>query len=202
MGLDIRIGRLLVASLHQGITEAVPTRVEFYEHWLSPTGLREGRTGLAALGAALSFMRRESAPTYHSIMTRAGVSAADWTYVELPAYRRRVSDRMPITWRASTALRVARALVKDTFHDTKLRTAFWKSNGTLRLRGSVFCSTRATSGDALCVYYAAAIERLLALYRVDAEITIRECKAAGLPQCVLGITVRGARDEAPTLEVG
>jgi hypothetical protein len=141
-------------------------------------------------------------PAYYSIMRRAGVSAADWTYVELPAYRRRMSARLPVMWRAGSALRVARALVRETFHDTKLKTRSWKKTGSLRLRGSVFCSTREASGDALCVYYAAAIERLLALYRVDAEISIRECKAVGRRQCVLAINVRGERDEAPRLEVG
>ena len=36
------IGRLLVASLHQGIGDLLPTRLEFYEAWLNPSGLRDG----------------------------------------------------------------------------------------------------------------------------------------------------------------
>ena len=31
---------LLVASLHQSIGEVLPTRLEYYEHWLSPMGRR------------------------------------------------------------------------------------------------------------------------------------------------------------------
>ena len=44
--IDSGIGRLLVASLHQGIADLLPTRLEFYESWLHPSGLREGRIGL------------------------------------------------------------------------------------------------------------------------------------------------------------
>ena len=53
------IGRLLVASLHQGIADLLPTRLEFYEAWLNPSGLRDGRIGLARSAAVLSFLRQE-----------------------------------------------------------------------------------------------------------------------------------------------
>ena len=52
---DAAVGRLLVASLHQGIADLLPMRLEFYEAWLHPSGLREGRIGLAPLAAVLSF---------------------------------------------------------------------------------------------------------------------------------------------------
>ena len=61
---DDGIGRLLVASLHQSIGEVLPTRLEYYEHWLSPMGLREGRSGLAPLGAVLIFLRQEGEGPY------------------------------------------------------------------------------------------------------------------------------------------
>ena len=56
-----RIGRLLVASLHQAIAESLPLRLEFYENWLKPLGLlkRGQAIGLASFNAALSFLRRE-----------------------------------------------------------------------------------------------------------------------------------------------
>ena len=53
------VGRLLVASLHQAIADLLPARLEFYEAWLNPVGLREGRIGLAPLAAVLSFLRQE-----------------------------------------------------------------------------------------------------------------------------------------------
>ncbi len=54
-----RIGRVLVASLHQAIADILPTRLEFYENWLNVSGLREGTIGLAPLSAVLSFLRTE-----------------------------------------------------------------------------------------------------------------------------------------------
>ena len=45
---DGGIGRILVASLHQSIGDTLPLRLEYYEHWLTPMGLRDGRTGLRA----------------------------------------------------------------------------------------------------------------------------------------------------------
>ena len=60
--IDAGIGRLLVASLHQGIADLLPTRLEFYESWLNPAGLRDGRIGLAPLAAVLSFLRQEGEP--------------------------------------------------------------------------------------------------------------------------------------------
>ena len=33
---DAGVGRLLVASLHQGIQDVLPTRLDFYESWLNP----------------------------------------------------------------------------------------------------------------------------------------------------------------------
>ena len=53
------IGRVLVASLHQGIADILPTRLTFYENWLNAEGLRDGTIGLAPLYAVLSFLRQE-----------------------------------------------------------------------------------------------------------------------------------------------
>ena len=81
---DASVGRLLVASLHQSIADLLPMRLEFYEAWLHPSGLREGRIGLAPLAAVLSFLRLEGAP-YHLIAARAGESERE------PQARGRVS---------------------------------------------------------------------------------------------------------------
>src|SRR5438105_10790751 len=72
------IGRVLVASLHQGIADILPTRLGFYENWLNAEGLREGTIGLAPLYAVLSFLRQEG-DAYQLITTRAGEYAAEWT---------------------------------------------------------------------------------------------------------------------------
>ena len=40
-----RIGRVLVASMHQAIQDLLPNRIEFYENWLSARGCARGRSG-------------------------------------------------------------------------------------------------------------------------------------------------------------
>jgi len=77
------IGRVLVASLHQGIADILPTRLGFYENWLNSEGLREGTIGLAPLFAVLSFLRQEG-DAYRMITTRAGEYAAEWTVQSMP----------------------------------------------------------------------------------------------------------------------
>ena len=65
-----RIGRVLVASLHQAIGDLLPNRLEFYENWLNVSGLRQGTIGLAPLFAVLSFLRTEG-EAYNLITSRA-----------------------------------------------------------------------------------------------------------------------------------
>jgi hypothetical protein len=77
---DDGIGRVLVASLHQAIGDILPLRLDYYEHWLTPTGLKDGRTGLAPLGAVLSFLRREAPEVYDRVMATAGQHSAEWHY--------------------------------------------------------------------------------------------------------------------------
>src|SRR5512144_1203515 len=109
-----RIGRVLVASLHQAIADLLPTRLEFYENWLNSSGLREGTIGLAPLSAVLSFLRTEGEP-YALITARAGECAAEWTVKNLPAIELRVVRALPASLRARAALRTARDLVRSTY---------------------------------------------------------------------------------------
>ena len=102
-----RIGRVLVASLHQAIAELLPNRLEFYENWLNVSGLRQGTIGLAPLFAVLSFLRTEG-EAYNSITSRAGEYAADWTVNNLAPLERRVIGALPARLRARAALRTAR----------------------------------------------------------------------------------------------
>src|SRR5712672_3951075 len=86
------IGRVLVASLHQGIADILPTRLTFYENWLNAEGLREGTIGLAPLYAVLSFLRQEG-DAYQMITTRAGEYAAEWTVQSMSPVQRSISRR-------------------------------------------------------------------------------------------------------------
>jgi len=86
--IETSIGRLLVASLHQAIADLLPTRLEFYEEWLTPAGLRDGRIGLAPLAAVLSFLRREG-KAYQLVSARAGEYTAEWVFADLSSFMRR-----------------------------------------------------------------------------------------------------------------
>src|SRR5438874_1635060 len=108
------IGRVLVASLHQGIADILPTRLGFYENWLNSEGLREGTIGLAPLFAVLSFLRQEG-DAYRMITTRAGEYAAEWTVQSMPALQRTMIKAAPVWLRSRILLRLARHLVHDTY---------------------------------------------------------------------------------------
>src|SRR5213594_2927921 len=88
------IGRVLVASLHQGIADILPTRLSFYENWLNAEGLREGTIGLAPLYAVLSFLRQEG-HAYDMITMRAGEYAAEWTVASMAPFRRSIVRAAP-----------------------------------------------------------------------------------------------------------
>ncbi len=94
MSDDARIGRVLVASLHQAIGDVLPDRLEFYENWLTVPGLREGTIGLAPLSAVLSFLRLEG-EAYHRTTARAGEYAAEWTVSNMSAFERRLIGALP-----------------------------------------------------------------------------------------------------------
>jgi hypothetical protein len=185
------IGRVLVASLHQGIADQLPSRLEFYENWLNPVGLREGRIGLAQLTAVLSFLRVEG-PSYDEVMTHAGACAAEWTFAELTPISRTVLRSLPVGLRTRLTLRLARQLVRESFHTTRATFRLRRSTATVQLRGSIFCGVRDPADRPLCAFYATAIVRLLALVDIDAESRISECRGAGQHACLITIALLGA----------
>jgi hypothetical protein len=173
-----RIGRVLVASLHQAIADLLPTRLEFYENWLNVSGLREGTIGLAPLSAVLSFLRSEG-DAYNLITVRAGEYAAEWTVNSLPAFERRVIALLPGPLRARAALRAARALVRQTYPGSRAIMKVRRGIASVDLRGSLFCEVREASVLPLCGFYASAIARVLQLFAFPAEARVSECRAAG-----------------------
>src|SRR5512135_2814560 len=111
---EARIGRILVASLHQAIADALPDRLEFYENWLNARGLRRGTVGLAAISAVLSFLRTEG-DHYSRIMRRAGMHAADWTLLDVWSVRRRLWLNLPRSMRARVAIKQARRVIREGY---------------------------------------------------------------------------------------
>jgi hypothetical protein len=173
-----RIGRILVASLHQAIADVLPSRLEFYENWLNTSGLRDGTIGLAPLSAVLSFLRTEGAG-YAEICQRAGEYAADWTVATRPGFERRLHLALPSPLRARAALKTARSLVRTTYPGSRAMTKVRRGTATVDLRGSLFCEVRETSALPLCGFYTAAIARVLHLYALPSDVRVEECRASG-----------------------
>lgn len=194
-----RIGRVLVASLHQAIADLLPTRLEFYENWLNVSGLREGTIGLAPLSAVLSFLRTEG-EAYDLITARAGQYAADWTVNNLSPLERKVILALPTGLRVRAGLRTTRSLVRSTYPGSRAIVKLKRGTASIDLRGSLFCEVRETSILPLCGYYAAAIRRLMHLFAVDAEARVSECRAAGGRKgCLLSVVVNGASAQEPAV---
>ena len=187
---DAGVGRLLVASLHQGIAEVLPTRLDFYESWLNPAGLRDGRIGLAPMAAVLSFLRQEGAP-YSAIARRAGEYTAEWLVLTLPPFERRFITSLPPRLRLWYVMRVARRLVHQTYGGSRA-VVRWRTGGVgaVDLRGSLFCQVREPSEQPLCQYYSAAIERLTALFGLDVRVETDGCRATGAPRCLIAVAWR------------
>jgi hypothetical protein len=184
-----RIGRVLVASLHQAIADLLPTRLEFYENWINITGLREGTIGLAPLSAVLSFLRTEG-DAYQLTTTRAGEYAGDWTVNTLTPLERRIIRALPASLRARAALRVARMLVRSTYPGSRAIVRLKGTTASIDLRGSLFCEVRETSILPLCGFYAAAIGRVMELFEIRADTSVTECRAGGGRKgCLLSVIV-------------
>jgi hypothetical protein len=189
---DAGIGRILVASLHQAIADLLPDRLEFYENWLNPDGLRNGRIGLAPLAAVLSFLRREG-EAYALVTTRAGEYAADWTVAGLPALRRTIARRLPGPMRVRFVFRLARRLVRDSSQGSRAILRYRRGAGRLDIRGSIFCAVRQPVSEPLCGFYAAATTRLLDLFTVRGQARVTECLAVGDPSCHVAVVVNRSR---------
>jgi hypothetical protein len=189
--IEAGIGRLLVASLHQGIADLLPTRLEFYEAWLNPVGLRDGRIGLAPLAAVLSFLRQEGEP-YQLISARAGEYTAEWTVADMPAMERAMIRAAPPGLRTWLVMRLARKMIRNTYKGSRAIVRWRKGEGAIDIRGSIFCEVRDRVEHPLCEFYASAIRRLLYLFNLDADVGITQCRAAGAGQCLMSVNVRAA----------
>lgn len=183
------IGRLLVASLHQGIADLLPTRLEFYEAWLNPSGLRDGRIGLAPLAAVLSFLRQEG-DVYTLIAGRAGEYTAEWTVADLPAFQRAVLRAAPPRLRLHLVMRLARMMIRNTYRGSRAIVRWRQGRGAVDIRGSIFCEVRDRVEQPLCEFYASAIRRLMHLFSLDVEVGTEQCRATGGGQCLMTILVR------------
>jgi hypothetical protein len=185
---DAGVGRVLLASLHQGIADILPTRLGFYESWLHAEGLRDGTIGLAPLYAVLSFLRQEGDP-YNKITRSAGEYAAEWTVQSMGGFERWLLRAAPNWLRNRLVLRLADRLVRASYRTGRLAFKLRKNVATLELRGSVFCDVREPVDHALCAFYTSALARLFALFSVPAKIDVVSCRANGAKTCAMTVRI-------------
>jgi len=193
---DAGVGRLLVASLHQGIQDVLPTRLDFYESWLNPAGMRDGKIGLAPMAAVLSFLRQEG-EQYDEIARRAGEYTAEWMVQAMSPVERRFATALPPRLRLWYVMRLARRLVRQTYAGSRAIVR-WRAGGVgaVDLRGSLFCQVREPTAQPLCEFYAAAIRRLTSLFQLHVNVQTDGCRATGAPRCLIALALEpegGAR---------
>jgi len=182
------IGRVLVASLHQGIADILPTRLEFYENWLNAEGLREGTIGLAPLHAVLSFLRQEG-DAYKIITMRAGEYAAEWTVASMPSAERALIKAAPSWMRARLVVGEARRLVRTSYQGSRAISRIRRGTARIDVRASIFCTVREPVPHPLCGYYAAAATKLLSMFNVRAQAEVVACRGTGEPTCIVEVAL-------------
>jgi bacteriochlorophyll 4-vinyl reductase len=194
------IGRVLVASLHQGIADILPTRLSFYENWLNAEGLREGTIGLAPLYAVLSFLRQEGA-AYDMITTRAGEYAAEWTVQSMSSFQRALLKSAPAWLRSRMLLKLSRNLVRETYQGSRAVARLRRGTANVDVRASIFCTVREPVKHPLCGFYAAAFTKLMAMFNIGAHTQVVACRGTGGKSCVLQVAIQNgnaaAAAEAP-----
>jgi hypothetical protein len=183
---EASIGRVLIASLHQGIADILPTRLGFYENWLSADGLREGTIGMAPLSAVLSFLRQEG-EAYQMITTRAGEYAAEWTVESMWPVRRHLWKVSPPWLRRRLVLKLQRELVRSSYRGSRMISRIRKGIASLDLRASIFCTVREPVPQPLCGFYAASLGRLLTLFNLQGHPEVVACRGTGGQTCILEV---------------
>jgi hypothetical protein len=194
---DAHVGRLLVAAVHQAITDELPTRIDFYEHWLRGERLRDGCVGLAPMTAVIGFLRAEGQP-YHAVMKRAGRFAADWTHDAMPSMTRRFLLSLPRGLRARAVLRVAARAIRDGYGPSRLTIGVRRGLAHVEIRQSLFCRVRGAQPAPQCDFHASLISTLLSAFDLPAALHIDSCAGAAGGTCAM--TIDFATAAAPVSE--
>jgi hypothetical protein len=195
---EAHLGRLLPACLHQAIAEALPDRLEFYEEWLDPVGLRNGSIGVAPLLAITGFLRTEG-NVYDAVVARAGTLAAQWSVEALPPYQRRIAASLPAGLRSRFGLRLARRIVRDVLSTSSATCTVSRGQATVRVHASVFCSVRERQTSPLCGFYRALVVEALRAFQVPARAAIESCRAVSGSACVIAVDMRALRQADPAI---
>jgi hypothetical protein len=192
---EARIGRLVPACLHQAIQDALPLRLDFYEHWLHSEGLHNGSIGLAPMTAVLGFLRKEGAG-YHQVVERAGALAAEWTVASMSPFQKRMVAALPRPLRVRAVLRIACEIVRDVSSSSQAKRRLRRGQAYIDVESSFFCSVRDKQPAPLCTFYAAAAAEALRAFGVSARGRAERCRAVDGATCSMAIEI-GDRPDAP-----
>ncbi len=173
---EVRLGRVFVTALHQAISEELPSRADFYEHWLSADRMRDGGLGLAPLAAVLGFLRTERAG-YGRVVERAGRLTGEWAWQARAPWRRTWTLRLPAALRTRVLARWVTALVTEGCPRTHAVVRVHRGVCDVEVTGSVFCGAREVPSDPLCGYYGALILALFGCAKVLASGRMEICCA-------------------------
>ena len=179
---------MLVASLHQGISDLMPTRLEFYENWLNPTGMRDGKIGLAPLAAVLSFLRQEGEP-YTLVTSRAGEYAAQWTFDNLTPIERSFIRALPVMMRARMAMQLAKKVVAAATSAAAPCRSCGEGRARSRCatRSSARCASRSTGR---CACSTRRRSRICLRWPASAaKCASHSCQGVGDAACVIAVNV-------------
>jgi hypothetical protein len=188
---EARVGRLLAACLHAAIAECLPQRIDFYEHWLSSDGLRDGNIGLAPITAVIGFLRTEG-EAYDRVTSRAGALAAVWTVASLAPGRRRAIGWLPRRWRARAALGVAATIIRALLSTSRAPVRVRRRSARLEVVHSVFCGVREAPAAPLCAFYVALSIEALRQFGLEAVGRAARCRALGAARCLIELEIGDA----------
>ena len=184
-----KIGRALASGLLQAISEEMPTRLEFYESWLTPARIRDGELGRARVAAVISFLRQEAA--YDAVMRRAGRYTADWVLETLGASRRTLLGRAPRPLRLRGVLGLGDRLVRGLHDDVRLEASVRRGRAVVTIDRSLFCDVREPAAAPLCQFYGALLEGCLEAFELEGRSELARCRGIGDPVCELIIDTTG-----------
>jgi hypothetical protein len=195
---EARIGRLVVAALHESLATHLPFRVDFYEHWLQPPRLRSGSVGLASFLAVLSFLRQEG-DVYDRIVSDAGQRAAEWVFADVSSFARYRWRWLSMPGRLRRAAKLVERLSADSSPEARCRVRWIAASGHLELQNSPFCNVRTRVTTPLCGFYAAAFVRFCALLNVGVDVRREACRAMATPVCTIAVRAAGATGRGETV---
>jgi hypothetical protein len=85
---------------------------------------------------------------------------------------------------------MAKQTIRQTYVGSRAIVNIRKGQGTIDVRGSLFCGVRDSAPAPLCVYYAALVSRFMHLYGLQGDVHTGLCRAVGDRSCVLQLSLQ------------